>query len=128
MLASFRSELTAARALDRDDAAARGVAIFESGQAVAQQREVLATIQDAKQGTIAAGAAAVEKGIHATTVVLSALASAVEGVVSFLGDLWASPSKPTELEAQIAPRVAPSARRSRPTLPPIRRTKRRAMP
>ena len=27
-------------------------------------------------------------------------------MINFLGDLWASPSKPTELELEIAPKVA----------------------
>lgn len=109
LLKFYWQTIRAAYADDRENATARRVAIFESGQAVAERRAILDSVQDAKQGVIAAGMAAVDTGTHATSVVLSALATAAEGVVNFLGNIFASPSKPTELEREVAPRVRAEA-------------------
>jgi hypothetical protein len=106
MLASFRAELTAARVLDRDNATAARVAAFESGQAIEQRDAVTNSIQDATQGVVEAGIAAADQAVSFGGKVAHSLAWAAEGVIGFLGDLWASPSKPTELEREIAPKVA----------------------
>lgn len=106
MLQSYWQEISRARAADRQNATDRRVMLFETGQAIEQQQAILGSVQDAKQGIIAAGGEAVERGIGITARLLDGLSSVTEGVVNFLGDLWASPSKPTELEIEIAPKVA----------------------
>jgi hypothetical protein len=94
-----------ARSLDQQNAVDRRVAIFESGQAIEQQQAIIGAVQDAKQGIIATGGEAVERGVKITSRLLDGLAQVTEGVVNFLGDLWASPSRPTETEIEIAPKV-----------------------
>jgi MobA/VirD2-like, nuclease domain len=106
MMQSYWQEISHARAADRENATARRVAIFDSGQAIEQQQAILGSVQEAKQGIIAAGGEAVERSVTVTSRLLDGLAAATEGVVNFLGDLWASPSKPTETELETRPKVA----------------------
>jgi hypothetical protein len=106
MLQSYWQEIAAARGVDRDNATARHVAMFESGQAIEQQQAILGSVQEAKQGIIEAGGQAVETGVGVAARVLDGLSLVAEGVIGFLGNLWASPSRPTELEIEVAPKVA----------------------
>jgi hypothetical protein len=84
MAAEFRAAywqaIHDARALDRENATTRRLAIFETGQAIAEQREVVTSIQEAKQGVIAAADTTVETGIGVASKMLGGLSSAVEGV------------------------------------------------
>jgi hypothetical protein len=106
LLQGYWQEINRIRAADRQNATDRRVAMFESGQAVEQQQAILDSVQDAKQGIIAAGGAAVDSAVSVTGKALHSLEWVAEGIITGLGNLWASISKPTELEREIAPKVA----------------------
>jgi hypothetical protein len=116
LLQSYWAEITRARALDREDATARRVSVFETGQAIDRQRAVLDSVQEAKQGIVEAGITAADAGVSLTGKALRGIEWAATGVIGFLGDLWASPSKPTELEREIAPKVADERNQARADL------------
>ena len=106
LLQGYWQEINRIRAADRQNATDRRVAMFESGQAIEQQQAILDSVQDAKQGIIAAGGAAVDSAVSVTGKALHSLEWVAEGIITGLGNLWASISKPTELEREIAPKVA----------------------
>jgi hypothetical protein len=90
----------------RDEATAARVMLAESGQAIAQQEAVADMIQQAAQGTVTAAHGAVDRAERVASGFGASAAAWFEGIISRLGDMWRSPWKPTELEREIAPKVA----------------------
>ena len=50
--------------------------------------------------------ATIDRGERVSSGFLASAAAWFEGVFNALGNLWASPSRPTELEREVAPKVA----------------------
>jgi hypothetical protein len=89
----------------RTEAAAERVTVFEERAADAEVRSVVAQAERGAMVPFAEGAKVIEKGLALAEKVFDGIANAAGAMINALGDLLSTPSKPTELQAEVAPKV-----------------------
>jgi hypothetical protein len=90
----------------RQEATAERVTRFEERAADAEVRSV---VNQAERGVVRVGSEAghvVEKGLSAARKFAEAIIKPIEGIIAALDGVLSTPSKPTELQAEVAPKVA----------------------
>ena len=107
-----RQENEALWAQRRADNQARRNLRSEGREVARQQRHTVNTIRRGARQTIGEGKAVARGGVGIVRKVIGGLAKSLspQGLISGLGNIMASPSKPTELEREIAPKVAKQKR------------------
>jgi MobA/VirD2-like, nuclease domain len=94
----------------RAEATAERVTVFEERAA---DQEVRSVVRDAERGAMvpfAEGGKIIDKLTGAAHWLADAIIKPIEGVINALGDVLSTPSKPTELQAEVAPKVADEKR------------------
>jgi hypothetical protein len=88
------------------DTTAERLAAIQNRADAQEIRHVVHSVEDAAMLPIAGAGDVIDKGMHAAHKLTDMVLKPFAGLVEALGNLLASPSKPTEIEAEIAPKVA----------------------
>jgi hypothetical protein len=94
----------------RQEATAERVTVFEERAADAEVRSVVGQAERGVVSSFAKAGHAVEKVTGAAQRLAEGIIKSLEGIISALDGMLSTPSKPTELQAEVAPKVAAEKR------------------